>query len=399
MKRFLKIAVLSIALATAAACTETYTDSLDMNIDGIYAAMSMPESGDDIDTKALSPVFKFSFAENDKINVFPATSGNEAMTYGLSPDESDATKAEFESKSFTMKDADYTALYPSQTVESFTAITLPFTGQVQTADSTTAHLSAYDYSWATASISGNKGNFALAHKVAWLKITVKTTEAANLKSIVVSADEGVANSATINALTGEVTPSRTVGDVLTLSLGGDSGIDVSANGRLIAYITLPAGKYTNLTLDATDAAGKKYHYTKSGEFTVVAGKYYSPTMLRTDIPEETPFTALTAFGSYSATNTDTPTGVKLYDDDYDQMSYGTGSDYRTFKLANPASNTYAIFTIASSTLTVGETYTVSSDINGTKSSTPASCKVVKKTDDCVWLEDKANHIGYIFAIE
>ena len=244
MKGFLKTAVLVTVLVTAAACTETYTDSIDMDVDGVYAVMSMPERGDGVDTKALSPIFKFTFAEDDRINVFPATNTDEAMTYGLNPDESDATKAEFESKSFTMKDADYTALYPSQTVQSFTAITLPFTGQSQTADSTTAHLSAFDYCWATASISGNKGNFALAHKVAWLKIIVKTTDAANLKSIVVSADEGVANSATINALTGVVTPSRTVGDVLTLSLGGDSGIDVSANSRLIAYITLPAGTYT-----------------------------------------------------------------------------------------------------------------------------------------------------------
>lgn len=395
MKKFIKFFTLVPVLASAAACTETYTDEF-VDLGGVYASMALPESGDGTDTKALSSDFKFSFVTGDRINVFPTdASSDEAMTYVLNPDAADAAKAEFESKSFKMSDADYTALYPSQNVTA--SIALSFAGQDQASDGSTAHLAAYDYSWASASISANKGNFALAHRVAWMKITIQATDAANIRTITVSADEGVANTASIDVITGVVTPSRTAGDVLTLTLGGDSGIDVAANGTLTAYLTIPVDTYTNLTLTANDAAGKTYRYVRPGEKTLSAGKYYSPTMLRTDLPEETPFTALTVFGTYSSTNTSSPVSVKLYNASADQMSYGTGSDYRTFKLANLAANSYAIFTIASSTLTVGETYTVSSDINGTK--TEASCKVVKMTDDCIWLEDKTNNIGYIFAIE
>ena len=395
MRKLFKLVALTIVVASVASCSENYTEDF-VDLDGIHASMALPESGDGIDTKALSSSFKFSFATGDKINVFPKEgSSDEAMTYGLNPDATDAAKAEFQSKSFKMSDADYTALYPSQNVTD--DIVLPFTGQAQASNGSTAHLAAFDYSWASASISDNKGNFALAHRVAWMKITIQATDAANIKTLTVSADEGVANAASINVKTGVVTPSRTAGDVLTLSLGGDSGLDVAANGTLTVYLTIPVDTYTNLTLSATDAADKSYRYVKSGEKTLSAGKYYSITMLRTDLPEETPFTSLSAIGTYSSTNTENPVPVVSYTASTDQMSYGTGSDYRTFKLANLSAGTYAIFTIASSTLAVGETYTVSSDIDGTKSE--ASFKVVKLTSDCVWLEDKTNHKGYIFAIE
>ncbi len=395
-----KIALPVVALAMMASCTDSFTENQAKLPDGLSASISDPESGDEPSTKALASDFTFSFVEDEQINVFSLKeNSNAAMIYALLPDAANVKSASFKPNSYTLEDGDFAALYPSQTFQlaSLPAVSLSFSGQAQASDASSAHLAAYDYCWAKAAVANNAGNFSFNHKVTWLKVSLLTTDAANIKAITVSADEGVANTGTIDISTGVLTPSRSATDVITLSLGGDSGIDVAANDTLTAFITLAPGKYTNLNLSATDAAGKTYKFHRTSEISFVEGKYYNITVKRTDIPENTPFTALTAFGSYSKTNTTAPTGVKLYDDDNDQMSYGTGSSYRTFKLADMATNSYAIFEIASGTLTVGETYTVSSDINGTKSET--SCKVVKMTDDCVWLEDKTNNIGFIFAIE
>ena len=79
------------------------------------------------------------------------------------------------------------------------------------------------------------------------------------------------------------------------------------------------------------------------------------------------------------------------------MSYGKGNDYRSFKLADLDQNIYAIFTISPKDMVIGEMYTVSADVNGTE--TQSNCKCVNVVGNCVWLEDKTTHVGYVINIE
>lgn len=401
MNRFFHpLFVISSFCLAFSSCEENQIENSMVPQEGYYATMEDPVAEDGTVTKALDDNFKFSFVSGDEITVYPFAQAGTRMIYSMVPDPDDPKRAAVNVSNFNILDETYTAAYPAvyPPVSSDGSVSVLFSGQSQNGVlDPTAHLYAFDYNWAKTSFSNNAGVFSFKHRVSWLKMSIQATEAAVITSVTVSADEGVANSATLNTLTGELVPVRKADDVLILGLGGSDGIGVAAGESIDTYITIAPGIYTNLTMTAVDTEGHKYVFTIEGEKNIEIGKYYSRTLTRTDIPEDTPFTSLTGQGCYSSTNTASPVSVKVYNEATDQMSYGTGSDYRTFKLADLASSSYSIFTIASSTLTVGETYTVSSDINGTKSE--ASCKVVKMTDNCVWLEDKSGNNGYIFAIE
>lgn len=363
--------------------------------DGLFVTVESPICDEGGITKSIDENFKFSFVSGDQISVYPPSTTKSYMIYELIPNSSNPKKAAVDVDYFELEDVTYSAVYPAIMAKNETVVSL--LGQSQVENGSTSHLSAYDYNWAETTFENNSGLFSFDHRVSWLKMTIAVSEATSFKSIEISADNGVPRSAAFNTKTGVFAPIRNVGDELVLTLGSSDGISIAAGESLVAFVTIAPGYYTNLTMTAEDSDGKKYRFVFDGEKEIVAGTYYARTLTRTDIPEDTPFTSLTGQGCYSSTNTASPVSVKVYNEATDQMSYGTGSDYRTFKLADLASSSYSIFTIASSTLTVGETYTVSSDINGTKSE--ASCKVVKMTDNCVWLEDKSGNNGYIFAIE
>lgn len=402
IKNSIKWIGVSAALTIFASCAvnedlqepAALTDVAEITEEGIFALTTDPDCGEAGQTKAIGTDLKFSFTSTDDISVYPST-GTTHMVYRLVPDADDAKKATFNSTEFDLQnDKTYYAFSPDVTnANGAGSVSVSFAGQAQTEDNSTAHLSAFDFQTAAATISNNSGTFGFKHKVSWLKMTITVSDAAVLKSVTVSADEGVANTAVFDLVNGTVTPSRQAGDKLTLTLGGEDGISVAASGSATAYITLPSQTYTDLTVVAVDANGKEYKKVYDGEKTLEAGKYYIPTLICNDIN----FLNQTAFGSYKSTDLATPAKVRVYDEDNDQMSYGTGSDYRNFKLANLSTNSYAIFTIASATLTEGQTYSVSSDVNGTISQ--ADCEVVKITDDCVWLEDKTNNVGFILALE
>lgn len=234
-------------------------------------------------TKALDNDLKFVFEEGDQINVYSA-SRNECMVYGLTPSAESDCDASFVVRGFNLKSATYSAVYPymrpSLDPES---IQFSLAGQNQSANGDASHLSAYDLNYAQAGISNNSGTFAFEHQVAWLKIQIKSAAAAEtFKEVVVSADEGIVNALVLDAVSGTVhaTPASAA-ETVTLKLNGGKGFDVAKGGSLVAYVTIPAGEYTNLHI----VCGK-YSKTIDGAKLRESGHVY-PINLATKLPKPT----------------------------------------------------------------------------------------------------------------
>lgn len=387
---------LAVLLATfISSCSEDAQLYAPLLEDGLNATLESPVCDEELGTKALSDKFEFAFEQGDQVNVFLKSSSDEAMIYKLSPYKDEPTTAKFNVKSFYLNNDTYVAIYPSQI---FTlgsqSIGLSFAGQNQSTNGSTEHLSAYDYCWAEATIANNSGNFAFKHKVAWIKVTVPVSEATTLKYLSVRADEGVASSATINVSTGAVTTSRSAGDTLRVALGGNNGIAVQENGTLTAFITVPAESYTNLSVLAFDADGNAYSSSHAAEVTLAAGKYYSMTLYFDGL---VPFTETTEYGAYVVRHEKCSSEILTYDDTAHQMSCGGGSGYIDFKIAGMASGEYAAFKVSSATITEGDSYSVTANVNGTTST--GTYVAVKKTADRLWLLNSSANSGYIIAIE
>ena len=369
--------------------------------DGVVAVLENPECGDGAQTRALSNDFKFSFAQDDKVNVFAKGNYETYMTYSLAPDEKNGSSADFQTENFSIRDGEYVSLYPSQNATSSESVTLSFTGQNQTANNSANHLAAYDYSWAQASITDSKGEFQYSHKVAWLKITIATPKNETFKSISVRADEGVAGSATINLTDGTVTPDRKAGDVLTMTLNGDAGIEVSKDGTLTAFIAIPAGTYTNMQVEVTNAAEIPCLYEVAGDAKIIQEGYYYTANI--NVSDNLFLNNATCFGVYDrvfSSGTDAPTPVKVVENDTEwQITNGSSSSYTEFKILNLLNNDYVIIKlldVTPSAIAVGEAYSASVNVNGTV--TTPTLTVVKKTADKVWLENMSGTQGYIIRI-
>lgn len=234
-------------------------------------------------TKALDNDLKFVFEEGDQINVYSAAE-NECMVYGLTPSAESDSDASFVVKGFNLKSATYGAVYPYMR-PSLDPESIPFSlaGQDQSANGDASHLSAYDLNYAQAGISNNSGTFAFEHQVAWLKIQIQSAAAAEtFKEVVVSADEGIANALVLDAVSGtaHATPASTA-ETVTLKLNGGKGFDVAKGGSLVAYVTIPAGEYTNLHI----VCGK-YSKTIDGAKLRESGHVY-PINLATKLPKPT----------------------------------------------------------------------------------------------------------------
>ena len=232
-------------------------------------------------TKAIDNDLKFVFEEGDQIDVYSASKG-ECMVYTL--DSSGDNEASFVVKGFNLKSATYSAVYPYMR-PSLDPESIPFSlaGQNQSANGDASHLSAYDLNYAQAEISNNSGTFEFKHQIAWLKIQIQSAAAAEtFKEVVVSADERIANSLVLNAVSGIVdATSASAAETVTLKLNGGKGIDVAKGGSLVAYVTIPAGEYTNLHI----VCGS-YSKTIEGAKLRESGHVY-PINLATKLPKPT----------------------------------------------------------------------------------------------------------------
>lgn len=373
--------------------------------DGVFAIVSNPVADNELCeiaseedlTKAISTGFKFTFATGDKINVFPVPKGDGVLNSVIVPDSENPSSAKFKSGSFTLNDQTYSALYPAFSSDYSAAMS--FTGQKQIGNDNTGHLAAYDYSWAKADIKDNAGTFALAHRVCWIKITVKVTENCKFTSITLSANEGIANTATLDAVTGNVSSTRTSSDVLTLSLanGGNNYIQVAKNSSLVAYVTIPAGIYTNLYISAKDDKNVEWRFKTHKKSELKFGKYYQATLLTEEPADDTPFTRMNNIGVYSATTSDSPKALRLYNQIPDYLSYGTTSDSRTCKFFSIKDNDFHIISVTPKNLAMWDDYTVS--YNNGKTTVSDTYTIVNMAGGKVWLENKTLQSGYIIPVE
>ncbi len=267
--------------ALLSACT-VYEQKAELPVaaaNGVTATFQQPVI--EVATKALDNDLKFVFEEDDQIDVYSAAE-NECMVYGLTHSAESEGEASFVVKGFNLKSATYSAVYPYMR-PSLNPESIPFSlaGQDQSANGDASHLSAYDLNYAQAEISNNSGTFAFDHQVAWLKIQIQSASAAQtFKEVVVSADEGIANSLVLNAVSGTVdaTPASAA-ETMTLKLNGGKGIDVAKGGSLVAYVTIPAGEYTNLHIVCGN-----YSKTIDGAKLREAGHVY-PINLATKLPK------------------------------------------------------------------------------------------------------------------
>ena len=391
----IKLSGLVFVLAAALSCTKEDEELLR---EGIYATVDNPVCGT---TKALSGNFEFSFAPNDQINVYPQANG-ECMTYALTPVQGEPNKARFKVSHFNLKSGVHYAVYPAMMAAlSPEKVLLPFTGQTQTANKSSEHLSKYDYNWSTASVSGNSATFAFKHKVSWLKMSLPVKEKSNFTEIVLHSDSGVAGTVNLDATTGEITMNATGADTLSLSLGKGNGIDVEADGVLTAYMTIPAGKYKNLTITARENNSNntylyKFKGDEEGYKEFEAGTYYAPTLISDG---DTPFTAEDVCGYYEGTDTEEPEAVIYYDEDKDQqLAYDLNiSGTRSCKIIDFDNNTLTRFVVTATDLKVGEAYTIST-YAGKEIKMTGTYTLVRKSDSMAWFNNIHTNNGYIIAV-
>ena len=403
MKKSVIIA-LGTAMLLSCACAKV-VETAPVISDGVYASVSEPVADNELCeitadedlTKAISADFKFTFATGDKLNVFPVPKGDGVLNSEIVPDTKDPSSAKFKSGSFALNDQTYSALYPDFSTDYSAAMS--FTGQKQIGNNTTNHLSAFDYSWAKADIKDNAGTFALSHRVCWIKITVKVTDKRKFTSIKLSANEGIANTATLDAVTGNVSTTRTSSDVLTLSLAASkdkAGIDVNKTS-LVAYVTIPAGIYTNLYISAKDDKDVEWKFKTHKKSELKFGKYYQATLATEEPAEDTPFTRTPNIGIYSATTSGSPSAQRSYNEISDYLCYGTTSDSKTFKLFSVKDNDFHIISVTPKEMIMWDDYTVT--YNNGKTTVSGTYTIVNKADGKVWLENKTQQSGYIIPVE
>ena len=115
-------------------------------------------------------------------------------------------------------------------------------------------------------------------------------------------------------------------------------------------------------------------------------------------PEESAFTALTAYGIYGNTDSDAPVAELTYLEGSDQFAAGTKASSRHFNLIRLSENIAHNFTVDASSFTTGSQYNVTYTQTG-KSAVKKTMTLVQKSKAKLWFEDKTGHIGYIIGIE
>lgn len=407
MKKSVFIA-LGTAMLLSCACAKVVETAPEIS-DGVFAIVSDPVADNELCeitvdkdlTKAISADFKFTFATGDKINVFPVPKGDGVLNSEIVPDSENPSSAKFKSGSFTLNDQTYSAVYPDFSNNYSAAMS--FTGQKQIGNNTTNHLSAFDYSWAKADIKDNAGTFALAHRVCWIKITIPAGKGRQFSSIKLSADEGIANTATLNVSTGEVSCTRTKSDFIELSLESKVNdetadyIEISGESPLVAYATIPAGIYTNLYIRAIDDKNVEWRFKTHKNSELKFGKYYQATLATEEPAEDTPFTRTGNMGIFGSTTSDSPSAQRSYNEISDYLCYGTTSDSRTCKFFSIKDNDFHIISVTPKELVMGDDYTVT--YNNGKTTVSGTYTIVNKADGKVWFENKTQQSGYIIPVE
>ena len=353
-----KIFAFAVIAAIFSACRMDGTMSVEsFPGEGVFAVVNSPVKGD-VGTKALAENFSFSFGTGDRMLVFPQT-GSEYMVYTLTPFKGMGNKAVLSVEGFSMKDGIYYAVYPAvENAGDPEKIVLPLSGQVQESNNSTAHLSAYDYSCASAEIQDNSGSFDFVHQVSWLRISFPAGQRnTNFKGFVISADNGVADTLVLNARTGLVTSGKSAADTLNFVVGGDSGVDLELGDTLFAYICVPPDIYHNLTVRTVNSTGRSDSYSFPGDCELKNGHYYQVNIGETDVLH---ISEIEDFGLYRCDADGYVQSwirpIVKYRKNIDQMSWYKDNASIVFEFFELWSENYASFNLASGSISVGGDY-------------------------------------------
>ena len=215
---------------------------------------------------------KTTFQLNDNVASFAFTSSDVLRAYPVSPEQGDGirftvkdnkgTSCVFEGSGFgLMAGQKYAAYYPgnSDNVPEVTEVPVDFTGQFQPA-ANEWNLSDVDFLYATGIEPANDAcNFQMKHLGALLIMNVTFTEAGVYKTLALSSDMPFITEGTVDLTADEIAlePEGT-SDTITLALGGDNGMEVTAGQTVTFYMMVAPVDMSNaaLTLTLTDVNDK-----------------------------------------------------------------------------------------------------------------------------------------------
>ena len=296
MKRYLFVTILLVA-ALACSCTveeEPINDDSTITIvgdenpgedDSIVddTRMSVADfaiENDAPDTKTiltfLEKGVRFTFVDGERLGIFPYTVENAPqMPFFLN--SIDATTFSLKCPGFALKDGvDYGAYYPYYPSYDITATSVPvnYTGQTQSSvDGSTFNISSADYLIANATPSGGGCFFKMSHIGSLVVIDATAPESNTYTELSLnSSSASFVTSGTINVgqsitLPSDGTPAQGIeiantatSDKISLTLGSDSGLDLTANQTyrfciMVAPVDLSS---STVTLKLKTSSGAEY---------------------------------------------------------------------------------------------------------------------------------------------
>ena len=278
----MKRALLSLSLlALLASCvnddvlnTSDFITNVLITADDVQMAES--ESCTRTDLTLASGALQFAWAAEDVVGIYP----NEGDQVSFPMTKGAGTKsANFDGGGWAVKSSCTYAAYFPYSVDNttygrpYTALPLSYTGQCQTANSSTAHLGDYDYMVATASAPSNGSiAFNFTHINSFLYVQLTTPDAATFTNLTLATDDDLfVEEATVNIATGVITPTET-SESLALDL---NNIAVAAGSTLYAWMAVAPVNLLNKTLTATltTTEGTSYKADIDGK-TLATGRAY-----------------------------------------------------------------------------------------------------------------------------
>lgn len=182
------------------------------------------------------------------------------------------------------------------------------------------------------------------------------------------------------------------GDFYLCSNGGTS---TSAEGVLATYAA--QGQTAEFDVSSLDVSQL---FIRSSAIANIIAIEFSIEVKEPVPAEDTPFTRLSELGFYSNTNDDVPVLTTGIDPEDGQYSVILSSSSRIFRIIDIQNGKVTQVKINSSSLRVGsEISAEESSVTGGQQTVTRNVTVVKKSDNVIWLEDKAVNKGYIIGIK
>lgn len=241
--------------------------------------------GEGVTRTNITPTDKglsFGWAVNDVVGVYASQS---KANFNITQISQDSKYATFDGGGFGLvKGSTYYAFYPYQESMDKQAIPVSYSGQTQTANGSTSHLSQYDYMTSRANaVADNTAVFAFSHLGSIIRFNITAPANEKYTAVSIKAPQKVfalSGMVDLTASTPSVVASASsLSDVITLKLGND-GLNSSGNSLLAYLCVAPVnleGKTLTITLytanNHTDisVAGKNFTAGKAFNFDCAFG--------------------------------------------------------------------------------------------------------------------------------